>query len=387
MAAAKPESMTERAEMEMKMEPLPLSVRKELIERLLETNEKRKLTIAQIDAIIQDVVEEYNKALVDPGEPVGTVAAQSIGEPGTQMTLSTFHYAGVAEINVTLGLPRIIEIVDVRRKPSTPVMSVYLEEEYRTDREKALEVARLIEGTTVENVARSVTMDVIAMNLVVQLDKYKLEDEKISVEEVIKKLKKIKNVEINQEDYTITLDPGDVSLMKLRKFAMRVRSTQLKGIKKIKRALIRKEDGEYVIYTEGSKLTDVLKLEGVDTTRTTTNDIREIHKVLGIEAARNAIIDEIKKTLDEQGLDVEIRHIMLLADLMTVDGEPKPIGRHGISGEKSSILARAAFEVTTRHLLEAGKQGMVDTLNGVTENVIIGQPIPVGTGTVELAMK
>jgi DNA-directed RNA polymerase subunit A" len=369
------------------MEPLPPSVEDELIEKLLAANEKNQLTIAQIDAIVQDVVVEYNRALVDPGEPVGTVAAQSIGEPGTQMTLSTFHYAGVAEINVTLGLPRIIEIVDVRRKPSTPVMYVYLEEECKNDRERALEVARLIEGTTVENVARSVIMDVINMNLVIQLDKYKLEDQKISIEEVIKKLKKIKNVEIIQDAHTITLDPGDVSLMKLRKFAMKVRSTQLKGIKKIKRALIRKEDDEYVIQTEGSKLTDVLKLPSVDATRTTTNDIREIHKVLGIEAARNAIIEEIKKTLDEQGLDVEVRHIMLLADLMTVDGEPKPIGRHGISGEKSSILARAAFEVTTKHLLEAGKQGMVDTLNGVTENVIIGQPIPVGTGTVELAMK
>jgi DNA-directed RNA polymerase subunit A" len=375
------------AESGIEMDPLPSSVEEELIEKLLEANERNLLTIAQIDAIVQDVVEEYNKALVDPGEPVGTVAAQSIGEPGTQMTLSTFHYAGVAEINVTLGLPRIIEIVDVRRKPSTPVMTVFLEEEYKDDREKALQVARLIEGTTVENMARSAIMDVINMNLVVQLDKYKLEDQKITMEEVIKKLKKIKNVEINQDEYTIILDPGDVSLMKLRKFAMRVRNTQLKGIKKIKRALIRKEGDEYVIYTEGSKLTDVLKLEGVDTTRSTTNDIREIYKVLGIEAARNAIIEEIKKTLDEQGLDVEIRHIMLLADLMTVDGEPKPIGRHGISGEKPSILARAAFEVTTRHLLEAGKQGMIDTLNGVTENVIIGQPIPVGTGTVELAMK
>ena len=369
------------------IEPLPISVRKELIEKLLEVNEKTPLTIAQIDAIVQDVVEEYNKALVDPGEPVGTVAAQSIGEPGTQMTLNTFHYAGVAEINVTLGLPRIIEIVDVRRKPSTPVMTVFLTEEYKADREKALEVARQIEGTTVENVARSIVMDVINMNLVIHLDKYKLEDQKITIEEIIKKLKRIKNVEIEEDGQTITLNPGDVSLMKLRKFAMRVRGTQLKGIKKIKRALIRKEDGEYVIYTEGSKLTDVFKLEAVDTTRTSTNDIREIHKVLGIEAARNAIIDEIKKTLDEQGLDVEVRHLMLLADLMTVDGEPKPIGRHGISGEKTSILARAAFEVTTKHLLEAGKQGMVDTLNGVTENVIIGQPIPMGTGTVDLAMK
>ncbi len=369
------------------MDPLPSSVKKELVEKLLKKNEEKKLTIGQIDAIVQEVVEEYNKALVDAGEPVGTVAAQSIGEPGTQMTLSTFHYAGVAEIDVTLGLPRIIEIVDVRRRPSTPVMAVYLEDEYKEDREKALEVARLIEGTTVENMARSIIMDVINMNLIVQLDEYKLEDQKIIIDEVIKKLKRIKNVEIEQDDYTITLNPGDVSLMKLRRFAMRVRNTQLKGIRKIKRALIRKEDGEYVIHTEGSKLTDVFKLDGVDATRTTTNDVREVHKVLGIEAARNAIIKEIKDTLDEQGLDVEVRHIMLLADLMTVDGEPKPIGRHGISGEKSSILARAAFEVTTKHLLQAGIQGVVDTLNGVTENVIIGQPIPVGTGTVELTMK
>lgn len=369
------------------MTGLPISVQKELIEKILTANEKEELTIDQIDGIVQDVIEEYNRVLVDPGEPVGTVAAQSIGEPGTQMTLSTFHYAGVAEINVTLGLPRIIEIVDMRRKPSTPVMTVYLKEGYRDDREKALQVARLIEGTTVENVARSVVMDVINMNLVVNLDKNKLDEQKISLEQVIKKLKRMKNVEMDYNDLTITLDPGDVSLMKLRKLMMRVRKRQLKGIKKIKRAIIRKEDDEYVIYTEGSKLKNAFKLEGVDTTRSTTNDVREIHKVLGIEAARNAIIKEIKETMDEQGLEVEIRHIMLLADLMTVDGEPKPIGRHGISGEKASILARAAFEVTTKHLLQAGKQGQVDHLNGVTENVIIGQPIPMGTGTVELAMK
>lgn len=369
------------------MTGLPISVQKELIEKILTADEKEELTIDQIDGIVQDVIEEYNRVLVDPGEPVGTVAAQSIGEPGTQMTLSTFHYAGVAEINVTLGLPRIIEIVDMRRKPSTPVMTVYLKEGYRDDREKALQVARLIEGTTVENVARSVVMDVINMNLVVNLDKNKLDEQKISLEQVIKKLKRMKNVEMDYNDLTITLDPGDVSLMKLRKLMMRVRKRQLKGIKKIKRAIIRKEDDEYVIYTEGSKLKNAFKLEGVDTTRSTTNDVREIHKVLGIEAARNAIIKEIKETMDEQGLEVEIRHIMLLADLMTVDGEPKPIGRHGISGEKASILARAAFEVTTKHLLQAGKQGQVDHLNGVTENVIIGQPIPMGTGTVELAMK
>jgi len=141
-----------------------------------------------------------------------------------------------------------------------------------------------------------------------------------------------------------------------------------------------------VIYTEGSNFKQVLKVPGVDPTRTRTNNIHEIAEVLGIEAARNAIIEEIVNTMREQGLEVDVRHIMLVADMMTLDGVILPIGRHGVVGEKASVLARAAFEITTQHLFEAAERGETDPLNGVVENVLIGQPVPVGTGIVKLAM-
>jgi DNA-directed RNA polymerase subunit A" len=132
MVAAKTiKSLVDKAE-------LPENIKEELYTKLVEYNKKYKLKKAEVQAIIDETVNEYQKALIEPGEAIGTVAAQSIGEPSTQMTLNTFHYAGVAEINVTLGLPRIIEIVDARKNPSTPIMTVYLDEKHRYDREKAL---------------------------------------------------------------------------------------------------------------------------------------------------------------------------------------------------------------------------------------------------------
>jgi len=130
-----------------------------------------------------------------------------------------------------------------------------------------------------------------------------------------------------------------------------------------------------------------MKVKGVDFTRTTTNNIYEIYEVLGIEAARNAIIKEALDTLEEQGLEVDPRHIMLVADVMTADGELRQIGRHGVAGEKQSILARAAFEMTVNNLLDAAVKGEVDYLKGITENIIVGQPIKLGTGDVELVLK
>ncbi len=151
--------------------------------------------------------------------------------------------------------------------------------------------------------------------------------------------------------------------------------------------MVKKEGAEYVIYTEGSNLKEVFKIPGVEKKRTKSNDILEIERVLGIEAARGAIISEILDTLNEQGLRVDIRHIMLIASAMTVNGRVRAIGRHGISGEKSSVLARAAFEITVDNLLMAGVSGEYEELDGVVKNVIVGQPIHLGTGMVELAMK
>ncbi|AHL21820.1 DNA-directed RNA polymerase subunit A'' [Thermococcus nautili] len=367
---------------------LPKSVKDELYQKLLKYNEKYDLKKAEVEAIIEETVKEYQNALVEPGEAIGTVAAQSIGEPSTQMTLNTFHYAGVAEINVTLGLPRIIEIVDARKNPSTPIMTVYLDEKHRYDREKALEVARRIEGTTLENLAREETIDILNFEFIVEIDPERLEKAGLDMERVKRKLESsFKSAEFEVEGYTLIVRPKKVTkLSDLRKLAEKVKKHRLKGLSGVGKTIIRKEGDEYVIYTEGSNFKQVLKVPGVDPTRTRTNNIHEIAEVLGIEAARNAIIEEIVNTMREQGLEVDVRHIMLVADMMTLDGVILPIGRHGVVGEKASVLARAAFEITTQHLFEAAERGETDPLNGVVENVLIGQPVPVGTGIVKLAM-
>ncbi|WP_457752644.1 DNA-directed RNA polymerase subunit A'', partial [Thermococcus sp.] len=308
---------------------LPEKTKEELYEKLVKYNEKYKLKKKEVEAIIEEVVKEYENAVVEPGEAIGTVAAQSIGEPSTQMTLNTFHYAGVAEINVTLGLPRIIEIVDARKNPSTPIMTVYLDEEHRYDREKALEVARKIEGTTLINLAQSMTMDILNMEFVVEIDPERLERSGLTMEKIKKKLESsFKTAEFEVDGYTLIVRPKKAEkLSDLRRIAEKVKSHRLKGLSGVGKTIIRKEGDEYVIYTEGSNFKQVLKVPGVDPTRTRTNNIHEIAEVLGIEAARNAIIEEIVNTMQEQGLEVDVRHIMLVADIMTLDGIVRPIGR------------------------------------------------------------
>jgi len=369
---------------------LPPRIIEDLRDRLVD----RRLTSAQLNRIIKEVEIAYDYSLVEPGEAVGAVAAQSIGEPGTQMTLKTFHFAGVAEFNVTLGLPRLIEIVDARRNPSTPTMNVFLEEKHRTDEKFAREVAQGIEQTRVERIAQSVEIDLAEGGIVVILDPDLMENKGATAELVAERLGTARPTlgEVTQDGNRIIVTPelkeGEeaVLMAKLQKTFDKVRNALIKGQDGIKRVLIKKEGKELVLYTEGTNLKGVLRTQGVDTTRTTSNHIHEIAETLGVEAARQIIIDEAKSVLDEQGLDVDIRHIMLVADLMTATGEIRQIGRHGISGEQSSVLARAAFEVTVRHLIQASIIGEEDQLRGITENVILGQSIPLGTGSLDLFM-
>jgi DNA-directed RNA polymerase subunit A" len=166
----------------------------------------------------------------------------------------------------------------------------------------------------------------------------------------------------------------------------KVKSLRLKGIAGIERANTQKDKftGEFYIATIGSNLQKVSQFEGIDRSRTYTNNITEIHDFLGIEAARQAIVNELMLTLGEAKLDVDVRHLLTVADVMTSEGEVRAIGRHGVSGNKHSILARAAFEVTVNHLLKAGIIGEKDELSGVAENIIVGQPVALGTGSVEL---
>ncbi|RLF91634.1 DNA-directed RNA polymerase subunit A'' [Thermococci archaeon] len=364
---------------------IPWSILSELKSELERV--KDKLSEEKLNRIVERVVEEYEESLVEANEAVGTVAAQSIGEPGTQMTLRTFHYAGVAEFNVTLGLPRLIEIVDAKKEPSTPMMTIYLDEEHRYDREKAKLIAREIESTTVGDISERTEVDVVNYSLVIYLDEDLMRESGISPKDVLNKIKKsLRNKKVSLKGNKIVIEMDEIDPLEMRRVAMKSKEVRIKGIKGIRRVMVRKEGEEYVIYTDGSNLKEVLKVKGVDWRRTTTNNIREIEEVLGIEAARAAIIREAKNTLEEQGLNVDIRHIMLVADVMTMDGEVKQIGRHGVSGEKHSVLARAAFEVTVRQLMEAGLRGEEDFLRGVVENVIVGQQIPLGTGGVELTM-
>ncbi len=368
------------------IEKIEGKVSEKVYEDLKEALREIKVTKEELDEIIAETIRRYKYSMVEPGEAVGVVAAQSMGEPSTQMTMRTFHYAGVAELNVTLGLPRIIEIVDARKQPSTPSMTIYLEEEYAKDREKAKQIARKIETVTVEDILENAEIDLIDSMVHLTLDEEELEKRGIDIETVIKKLSKFK-VEIEHEGNTISLKTTNPSIKNLRKLLNKAKETYIRGIKGITRVVMRKEEEGYVIYTEGSNLKDVLKIKGVDITRTKTNDIMEIEKNLGIEAARNAIINEILDTLEEQGLRVDVRHIMLVAEMMCVDGRVKAIGRHGVSGEKASVLARAAFEITVDHLLKAGVRGEIDELDGIVENVIVGKPVKLGTGMVELIMK
>lgn len=366
---------------------LPESVIKALEGGLLRVSKERAVTRKQLDSVLDTVKQAYINAIVEPGEAVGTVAAQSMGEPGTQMTLRTFHYAGVAELNVTLGLPRIIEIIDARRVPSTALMTIYLTGKFAEDKTKARAFAQEIEATTVEDIASQTEMDLINMEFVVTLDRGRMQQKELTPTKVAATIREALKIEAPVEGNKLRIKPLTQTLSELRRTATKVKGVPLRGIKGINRVVVKMEGNEYVVYTEGSNLADILQLRGVDQTRTVTNNINEIEEVLGIEAARNSIIIEALKTLEEQGLDVDVRHIMLVADMMTHDGDMKQVGRHGVSGEKASVLARASFEVTTKHLLDACIRGEKDKLNGIIENVIAGQPIPLGTGLVELVMR
>ncbi|MCL2607616.1 MAG: DNA-directed RNA polymerase subunit A'' [Methanomassiliicoccaceae archaeon] len=340
------------------------------------------------EELITVAARMYEDHRMDPNESAGIMAAQSIGEPGTQMTMRTFHYAGVAEINVTLGLPRLIEIVDARRVPSTPMMTVRLIGMAAEDENIARLVSSEIEMTNLLDIA-SIQTDITNLRLIIRPDTRRMDARGVKIDDIVDRLNKVKaargQVEIRDQDIIVASD--EPSYKKLQIIYDAVKGVKIKGIDGIIRAVIRKEEkggNKWVIYTEGSNLKEVLKIAGVDQNRTMTNSIQEVADVLGIEAARNSIIREAHSTLSEQGLSVDIRHIMLVADLMTNDGYVKAIGRHGISGRKSSVLARAAFEITAAHLLHAAMIGEVDHLDGVAENIIVGQPVTLGTGAVNL---
>jgi len=360
---------------------LPLNLREELKKELT----KAKASHEVVDRVVAETVRKYLESLAEPGDPVGVVTAQSIGEPGTQLTLRTFHFAGVGEQSILKGLPRLIEIVDARRTPSTPIMYIPLEPEYAQNLAKARKLAKQIQYTTLGDLVASVVVNYKKSFVEFQLDPAALEDHGVTKRDIDKAIKSLE-AEYDEDKQVIYVKITEAELMNVQKIREKVAAVKVKGIKRIKKATVFKEEEGYVIRTEGSNLKEVMEMPGVDWRRVRTNDIHEIMEVLGIEAARNAIVEETKAVMEDQGLDVDIRHLLLLADMMTVSGSVKQIGRHGVVKLKSSVLARAAYEISVQTLLEAAARGEVDNLKGNVERILIGREIPVGTGMVTLLM-
>jgi DNA-directed RNA polymerase subunit A" len=361
---------------------------KKLVDEIVAVAEVFNLDKKQTDILADSVKEEYDSLIVEPGEAVGIVAAQSLGEPGTQLTLRTKHFAGSAEVSVGSGIQRMEELVDGRSKAKYPTMTIYLNDEFKKDKAKALEFSKSLIDVRVSDITK-IDENFEDLKFTMEIDEKKAKELNLNIDEIADVLKAgLKDLKSQQRDNKVFFSMEKKSdILKARKDLIKLKKEKVHGVKNIEKTLLVQENDEWIIKTSGSNLKAVLKLEDVEQDRVFTNDVLETSKVLGIEAGRGLIVQELKKVLDDNGIAVDVRHIMLLADLMTYNGDVKGIVRTGITKLKSSPFARAAFEETTKHLLDAAFKGEEETLTGVVENLIVGQPVKVGTGNVELLMK
>ena len=327
---------------------------------------------------------------VVPGEAVGVVAAQSLGEPGTQMVLRTFHSAGVSSLVTTKGLPRIIEIVDARKRPKFPIMIIRLTKNIEKNYEKVREIWRKIEEVKTSSVISNYDEDLKSGTLVLHLDKEKMSFYEITGKTIAGRLAKREGLEVDQMDSeTIKIKykgKGKTSQL-VRTTFVDILNSAIIGVKGIIKANVQQaDDGSFHITTSGSNMEEVMKIDGVDAWHLYSNDIFEVMRVYGIEAARNLIAHELSDVIKEEGFTVGFRHISLVADAMTHLGTIRSIGRHGVAGEKESVFARAAYEETVKHFTNASVFGERDMLKGVAENILIGKQIGLGTGVIKLAI-
>ncbi|KAI0126577.1 hypothetical protein BJ170DRAFT_411726 [Xylariales sp. AK1849] len=408
-----------------------------------------RLTTVAFEHILGELETRWSRSMVHPGEMVGVLAAQSIGEPATQMTLNTFHFTGVSSKNVTLGVPRLKEILNVARDIKTPSMMVYLAEGQGSDKESAKRLRSLVEHTNMRDVTAVVEiyydpdiqtttikedMDVVESYFMlfdesteslarqsrwllrITLDRQKLLDKSLAIEDVAQRLREeypndlaVIHSDNNADEQVIRIrnipDPKvaddeieeDVMLKKLAEHLLN--TLTLRGVRGIERAflnpgtkvaedsngaLIQTKDEpiceEWYLDTQGTALREVLAVEGVDPKRTMTNDLWQTVDVFGIEAARGALLNELRRVLAFDGSYVNERHLALLVDVMTYRGSIAAVTRHGINRADTGALARCSFEETVEILLEAAATGELDDCRGISENVMLGQLAPMGTG-------
>ncbi|CAK5279790.1 unnamed protein product [Mycena citricolor] len=416
--------------------------------------EKHHLTREAFDWVLGEVESKFNQSIANPGEMCGTLAAQSIGEPATQMTLNTFHYAGVSSKNVTLGVPRLKEIINVATNIKTPSLTVYLDPSISGDSKSAQNVAHELEYTSLRTVTSAVEIwyDPDPSSTIIEEDASFVEDFfAIPDEDVEAKLHLqspwLLRLELNRtkmvgkltmhyvasriaesfkqdlfviwsEDNSDKLiircrvlgggakdDDGlesveeDIFLRQLENTMLN--SVSLRGVKDIRKVfllehdkVVTQDDGslalrkkaEWVLETDGINLKTVMCIDGVDYKRTYSNNCVEIFDVLGIEAARAAILKEIRGVIEFDGSYVNYRHLAILCDLMTHRGSLMAITRHGINRADTGALMRCSFEETVEILMEAAAVGEKDDCHGIAENVMFGQMAPMGTGAFEVAL-
>jgi DNA-directed RNA polymerase subunit A" len=330
-----------------------------------------------------------NEFMMVPGEAVGTLAAQSIGEPSTQMMLRAFHSAGISSVIATKGLPRVIELIDARKRPKFPSMILIPKKEIAKNYEKVREIWRRLEDVKVSNLITGFDENLRSGTLQLHLDPEKLTTYELNPRTVVSKLAKREDITTDLDEKTVIVKvKKKESVRSVRTVFVNVLNYSIIGTPGISKAIIQQDDdGNFYITTSGSNIAEAMKTNGVDETKIYSNDPFEVAKNYGIEAARNIIANELLGTIKEEGLTVSYRHIGLVADAMTLTGTIKSAGRHGIAGEKASVLARAAYEETVKHFINAGVFGETDQLTGVAENILIGKQVGVGTGRIRLGIK
>lgn len=357
-------------------------------------NKVRRLTRSQLFYFFNACVDKYLKTTIEPGTAVGAVAAQSLGEPCTQMTLKTFHFAGVAAMNVTLGVPRIKEIINASKAISTPVITAEL------DIGNSLPGARVVKGriesTFLGQIAEYFEQIITPHDsyVVVKLDLARIRALMLELNMGIiidairsaprMKFKDVSPYGVDQIRVTPQISSKSGVYFSLQTVQSQLPKVVVKGIRTISRAVVTQDKTKYQLIVEGTDLLRVMTTRGVDGTHTSSNHILEVEKTLGIEAARSAVMSEVNYVMDKYGLVIDPRHLMLLADLMAFKGEVLGITRFGIAKMKESVFMLASFEKTTDHLFEAAIHGTKDSMDGVSECIIMGMPMNIGTGLFKL---
>ena len=414
----------------------------------------RRFNRKGLELLCAKINAEYKNALCNPGEMVGMIAAQSIGEPTTQMTLNTFHFAGVAsKSTVTRGVPRIEEILSLSENPKQPSTTVYLKKEDENDRVRAQELKYTLEFTSLKDITSSVSIcfDPDDLQTLVEEDKPLMEEYKQFSQMIqecsggddnegdgdrskwilrfILDKESMLDKNINMDDVHFAIEhsyKGEISCIysdfNSDKLVLRARLDKsltnskkksldqsdeiyklknlqhnlmnnviLRGVKKIPKVLLRKSvnqlkfsEGNYekedtwVLDTVGSNLPDILTLQHIDANRAYSNNIQEVYRTLGIEAARACILNEVQEAFDESYINYH--HLSLLCDRMTATKKMVSVFRHGINNDDIGPIAKASFEETPEMFLRAARHAELDLMTGISANVMCGQEGYFGTG-------